>query len=119
MTRGASGAPGRRGAPGEAGGPSCRSDVTQNSRTARTRRRGEIPWPPQHRLMAEERERDRLFGLAVEEHLIEEHDWARLDLRRQPLDERGVLRASTRDHDLSAPPPPVVLSRAPPRDRAT
>src|SRR2546426_11863890 len=108
MRRAASAAPDRRGARAE----SCWSDVTQNPRAARPRRRGEIPCPPHDRLMAQEREGDRFLRFAVEKQLIEEYDRARLNLRRQPLDERRILCAAAGDDDLRTDVLP------PPRDRS-
>src|SRR6266550_8962632 len=96
MSRAASAAPGRRGARAA----SCRSDMPQNARAARPGCRRKIACLPHHRLMTQESERDGLFGFAVEEDLIEEHDRTGLDLRGQPLHERGILRAPARDDDL-------------------
>src|SRR2546425_6395710 len=107
MRRAASAAPDRRGARAE----SCWSDVTQNPRAARPRRRGEIPCPPHDRLMTKERERNGFLGFAVEEDLIEQDDGTRLNLRRQSLDECGILGAPARDDDFGL----VIFSPA--RDR--
>src|SRR5437867_7523399 len=106
MSRVASAVPDRRGAPGGAGGASCRGDVPENPRPPCTRRRRKIARLSHHGLMAEERERHGFFGFAVEEQLIEEHDGTWLDLCRQALDERGILRAAPGDHDLGR----VILS---------
>src|SRR6266566_9537192 len=96
MSHAASAAPDRRGVRAA----SCWSDVTQNSRTPCARRRGEIPCPPHDRLMAQEREGDRFLRFAVEKQLIEEYDRARLNVRRQALDECRILGAPARDNDF-------------------
>src|SRR6266851_9846933 len=113
MSHAASAAPDRRGAPAEGGGASCWSDVTQNPRTARPRRGRKITRLPHHGLMTQKRERDCLLRFAVEKQLIEQHNGARLNLRRQSLDERRILCAPARDDDFRS----VALS--PPRDRPT
>jgi len=52
------------------------------------------------RFDAEEGKRHRLLRLAVEEDLIEQHDGPGLHARREPLDDRRVLRAAPGGHDL-------------------
>src|SRR5437773_4132808 len=96
MSRAASAVPDRRGARAA----SCRSDMPQDARPPRPRRRGEIPCLPHDRLMAEERERHGFLGLAVEEDLIEEHDRTGLDLRGNRSTSAGFF----------APPPEMTTS---------
>ena len=89
--------------------------MAQDPRSPRTRRSRQIARLSHHGLMAEKRERHRFLRFAVEKHLIEQHECARLDLRRQPLDERRILRPAAGDHNFSsaALPAPCSLLPAP------
>src|SRR5258706_15501934 len=74
--------------------------MPQHARPARAGRRRQISRPAEDRLVTKESEGDGLLRFPVEEELVEQHDRTRLHPRREPLDERGILRPAPRDHEL-------------------